>query len=102
MQPRIDFSKINSQIFYGYIGKEPYRINSYVRPKGLASFKLVQNPTEKEMDFAKRKESYLQEKEIECQYENLRNQQAALRGSMIRDPNTTGAVAEAVNGGISK
>ena len=29
-----------SKIFYANIGREPYIINRYVRPKGLSSFKL--------------------------------------------------------------
>ena len=47
-------STVNSRIFYSNIGNEPYRINQYVRPKGLATFKLVQNPREKDADFTKR------------------------------------------------
>lgn len=75
----------NSRVFYGNVGREPYRVNHYVRPKGLSTFKLVKNPTEKEVDFERRKIVYYQEQDIIRQQGKLKSQFAAMRGSMLRD-----------------
>lgn len=78
--------KNNQKVFYANIGREPYIVNQYVRPKGLSSFRLTKDQSENEKEFSKRKDIYNQEKELKSQYENLRNKNATLRGSMLRDP----------------
>lgn len=65
-------TKNGSKIFYANIGREPYIINRYVRPKGLSSFKLSELPTESELEFKKRKDLYMLERDLKCQYEILR------------------------------
>ena len=45
------------KVFYENIGtSEPYHVNQYVRPKSLATFKLMKSPSENELDFLKRRE----------------------------------------------
>lgn len=76
----------NSRIFYANIGREPYMINSYMRPKGLTSYKLQQDTTESDKDFQMRKFMYQSEKDRKCQLMIERNQRGAIRGSMLKDP----------------
>ena len=60
-------------IFYQNIGKEPYIINKYVRPKGLSSFRMVPNRSEAELEYAKRMKLFKLEQDLRGQYEILSN-----------------------------
>ena len=62
----------NQKVFYANIGKEPYIVNSYMRSKGLSSFKLVRDQNESDVEFLKRKAIFMKEKELKSQYENMR------------------------------
>ena len=82
----ISFKRENQRIFYANIGQEPLIVNKYVRPHGLASFKLAHTQSQAEIEYNKRKELFALERDLKKQYEILRSQNAQIRGSMLKDP----------------
>ena len=75
----------NKQQFYENIGQEPYIISKYLRPKGLTSQKLVKETTEDEQAYLQRKAVYRLEQDLKMQHDIVKNKNAALRGSMLKD-----------------
>ena len=48
----------NSKIFYANIGREPYMVNRYMRPKGLTSYKVIPDTNDADLEFLKRKQMH--------------------------------------------
>ena len=71
--------------FYQNIRQEPYIVNQYVRPNALPVSRLEVIQTEQEAEYQKRKLVYQMEQDSQVRLEMLKNQNAIIRGAMIRE-----------------
>ena len=75
--------------FYDKIGEEPYIVSKYCRPNGLTSQKLSKQQDEDEIEFGRKKALFKLEQDIKMQNEIIKNRNAVLRGSMLKEENYT-------------